>query len=349
MFDNIRCHLRTPSRVSRDCAKFAVVLMCVARAAMVTAEEVVVYTAHDEIYSSPILRAFEAQTGIKLRAAYDVEVSKTTGLVNRLIAERRNPQADVLWNNEVAQTIVLKAKGILEPYASIHWKSIPDRFKDPGAYWTGFAARARVIIYNTELVAVPPTSIFDLVEESWRGSVGIALPLFGTTATHAAALFAQLGTESASGFFKALIRNDALVLDGNSTVRDYVARGRLKAGLTDTDDANGAVLDGFPVRWLFPDQKENEIGTLLIPNTVCLIKDGPNPGNGRKLIDYLLSPEVEERLASSRALQIPVRESIRVTPETPRLDRIKVMSVSFEDIAAKMESTARFIQNEFVR
>ena len=88
---------------------------------------------------------------------------------------------------------------------------------------------------------------------------------------------------------------------------------------------------------------------MLIPNTVCLIKDGPNPVNGRKLIDYLLSPEVEERLASSRALQIPVRESIPVTPETPRLDRIKVMPVSFDDIAAKMESTARFIQNEFVR
>ena len=64
--------------------------------------EVVVYVAHDQIYSEPILKQFEAETGIKAKIAFDTEASKTTGLVQRLIAEAANPRADVFWNNEQA-------------------------------------------------------------------------------------------------------------------------------------------------------------------------------------------------------------------------------------------------------
>ena len=68
------------------------------------AEQVVVYTSLDQIFSEPVLREFEKETGIKVRAVYDVEATKTTGLVNRLIAEKNNPQADVFWNSEVGRS-----------------------------------------------------------------------------------------------------------------------------------------------------------------------------------------------------------------------------------------------------
>lgn len=309
--------------------------------------EVVIYSAHDDLYSAPILDAFTAQTGIDVKVAYDTEVSKTTGLVNRLLAEKERPRADVFWNNEVAQTIVLKREGALVPYVSPNAATIPDRFKDPEGYWTGFAARGRVLIYNTDLVKDPPTSICDLTSEAWRGQVGIALPLFGTTATHAAALFAAWGDPKARAFFLALKANDARILNGNATVRDRVAEGELEVGLTDTDDANGAVLDGRPVRWLFPDQAEGQLGTLVIPNSVCLIKGGPNPEAGKRLIDYLLSPKVEARLAQSRALQIPLHTDVEVPEGVPKLADIRAMAVDFSTLSAQMKPVAAFIREEF--
>ena len=133
--------------------------------------EVVIYTSLDQIFSEPILQAFEKDTGIKVKIVYDVEATKTTGLVNRLIAEKDNPQADVFWNSEIARTILLKNKGILSPYYSKQAADIPAQFKDIDGYWTGFAARARILIYNTTLLnpRKAPKSVFEFIKPEWKG------------------------------------------------------------------------------------------------------------------------------------------------------------------------------------
>lgn len=307
------------------------------------------YTALDEMYSRPILDAFEEETGIEVLAVYDTEAAKTTGLVNRLIAEKDRPRADVFWNNEIAQTIALENEGMLTPYTSPSAKAIPAAFKDAGGYWTGFAARARVIIYNTDLVDDPPTSVMDFLEDEWAGRAAIAKPLFGTTATHAAALFTLWDDEKARAFFKGLLDNDVAILAGNATVRDMVAAGEYAAGLTDTDDANGAVEDGKPAKWLFPDQGPDQMGTLVIPNTVALIKNSPNPEGGKALIDFLLRPETEARLAGMRSIQIPLNPAVDAPGNVPDLAEIKAMDVDFEAVAENMSETAAFIREEFLK
>ena len=82
------------------------------------AEGVVIYTSLDKVFSQPVLTQFERETGVSVKAVYDSEATKTTGLVNRLIAEKDQPQADVFWNSETGRTIVLKRKGVLAPYKS---------------------------------------------------------------------------------------------------------------------------------------------------------------------------------------------------------------------------------------
>src|SRR3990172_2285299 len=182
-------------------------------------DSVTIYTSLDQPLSEPILRDFEGATGIKVQPVYDVEAAKTTGLVSRLVAERSRPRSHVFLSSEIAQTILLKDQDILAPYDAPSASQIPARFKDPEHYWTGFAARARVILVNTALVPVErhPQSIFDLLDPYWgEGEVAIANPLFGTSATHAAALFAELSPEKGQAFFLALQRGKARVVDGNS-------------------------------------------------------------------------------------------------------------------------------------
>ena len=73
---------------------------------------VVVYVSHDQVFSEPIIKDFERDTGIKVRAIYDTEETKSTGAMNRLIAEKSNPQADVYWANEPVRAEVLRQRGI---------------------------------------------------------------------------------------------------------------------------------------------------------------------------------------------------------------------------------------------
>jgi iron(III) transport system substrate-binding protein len=328
------------------------VLLCVAQGCgkpNATQETVVVYCALDEMYARPILDAFQQATGIAVRAVYDTEAAKTTGLRTRLAAERDRPRADVFWNNETAQTIMLQREGVLEPYRSPSADAMPARFKDPDGYWAGFAARARVLIYNTNLVKDAPASVLDLLKPEWKGKGAIGKPLFGTTATHAAALFALWGPDRARDFFHGLQQNQVAVLEGNAQVRDAVAQGRYAFGLTDTDDANGAILDGLPARWTFPDQDVDGIGTLIVPNTVALIKGAPHPEAAKKLIDFLLSAPVESQLAAMPSIQIPLNPAVPSPNNVPKLADVKVMDVTFEAVADRMAEAAAFITQEFVR
>ena len=316
-----------------------------------TTPVVVVYTSLDQIFSEPVLDLFSEISGIQVRAVYDVEAVKTTGLVTRLVAERERPRADVLWSSEFAQTIGLANRGILQPYASPSAADIPSRFKDPASLWTGFACRARVLIVNTDLVPAGerPRSLFNLRQHLQpEQQVAVSNPLFGTMATHAAALHALLGTLEARSFFEDLRKISAIV-DGNSVVRDQVARGHIPIGLTDTDDANLAVLEGRPVEMIFPDQDETQLGTLLIPNTVGLVAGAPHPAEGRRLIDFLLSHQVEEVLARSGSLQIPTRDHVPRPPDIPYISQIRSYDLSFQEIARHFSIAAEALREDFLK
>ncbi len=312
-------------------------------------QQVVVFTALDQIFSEPVLKDFENQTNIKVKAVYDIEATKTTGLVNRLIAEKNNPQCDVFWNNEVIKSILLKNKGVLTPYKSPSAADIPELFKDKEGYWTGFAARARVLVVNTNLTAPGQglKSIFDLQTEAFKGKAAIANPLFGTTSTHVAALFSVWGEDKAKQFFRDLKANEIRILDGNSVVKDQTGSGAVTAGFTDTDDVNVGVQAKLPIQAVYPDKEG--MGTLLIPNTVGLVANSPNPAAGKKLIDYLLSRQVEEKLAFCPSVQMPLRKDVPTPDNFVTIDQIKAMAVDYEKVAAVMPASVKFIRDEFLR
>jgi len=330
-----------------------VILTVIFSACTLSSEEptVVIYTSVYQVYAEPILQQFEEQTGIRVLAVYDVEATKTTGLVNRLIAEQDRPHADVFWSGEFIQTLLLKDEGLLAPYNSPNNADLPAYFIDTDYYWTAFGGRARVILVNTDRVPLTeaPDGLADLLDLRWEPDrIGIANPLFGTTYTHAAAIYAAEGTNTAHQYFADLAERHVRVLDGNSVVRDLVAAGELDLGLTDTDDACGALANGANVAIIYPDQGEGEAGTLVIPNTVALIAGGPNPEEGQILIDYLLSIEVESTLVASGWFQIPSRNS-GARPACPESLPHRVIELPLEDIYHALEPTKTDLTDLFMR
>src|SRR5262249_41618115 len=105
---------------------------------------VTVYVSEDQVFSEPILKDFERDTGIKVNAVFDTEEAKSTGVMNRLLAQKNNPQADVYWANEPVRPDVLKQQAISTPFKATAADGIPFEFKDPDGYWIGFSARARL-------------------------------------------------------------------------------------------------------------------------------------------------------------------------------------------------------------
>ncbi len=325
------------------CLKITFLILLIMTGCSDNTNEVVVYTSFVEIFSEPFLKDFEKESGIAVKAVYDTEETKSTGVLNRLIAEKDNPQCDVFWSGDPVRTIVLKNKGITSVYQSPAANDIDPVFKDPEYHWTGFSARARVLIYNKTLLEQTdiPRSIFDLAKKQYKGKVAIANPLFGTTTFHIAALFTVLGDEKAKQFLSDLKNNDVVIATSNGDVKKRVIKGEVACGLTDTDDAFEALKEGADIGVVFLDQQE--IGSLIMPNTVCLIKNSPHTVNGKKLIDYLLSIETEAELAKSCA-QMPLHKGVKTPAGIPSLDDIIPMKIDYDKTSQKLEEIQNYLK-----
>lgn len=274
---------------------------------------VTIYCALDQQFSDPLLKQFEAEAGLSIKKRYDSEASKTVGLFSAIVEEAARPRCDVFWNNELANTVLLAQKGLLAPYESPNAKDIPAQYRDPQHRWTGFGARARILVVNTELLPDQndwPRSIWAFTEAKWKGRCAVAKPVTGTTLTHFTALRKTLGEQDYDKLIDGMFANEVRFLQSNGATLNETAAGNLAFALTDTDDYNEAVNLGKPVACVFPDQGDGQIGTMLIPNAVAVIKNGPSPAAAHKLVDLILSRSTEAALAQSGSAQLPVRDGI---------------------------------------
>jgi iron(III) transport system substrate-binding protein len=311
-------------------------------------QEVIVYTALDDVFSQPILDEFQKETGIVVRVKADTESTKTIGLARTIVAEKGRPRCDLFWNNEILQTLLLEKQGLLRPVSLAAADNYDTKYRSPNGTWYGFAARARVIVVNTNILTESryPKSIRDLADPQWRDRVGIAKPLAGTTATHAACLWVALGPEEAKRFLKS-VKSNAAILSGNRDVAARVASGALTFGLTDTDDAMVEIEAGSPVAIIYPDQKEGDLGTLFLPNTLAFIKGSPNPTSAEKLAEYLLSAKIEDQLAAGPSAQIPLNKNSTAKPRVETPATVKAMEVDFAKVAEEWDAAYKFLQEEF--
>ena len=318
---------------------------------------VVLYCAQDRDFAAQLVGEFALQTSIDIAPKYDTEANKSVALYEEIVREASRPRCDVHWNNEIIATIRLQKQGLLQPYTSPMARDYPPESRSKDGTWQAFAARARVLIVNRQAVppGARPTSMFDMVAPRWRGQIAMAKPQFGTTASHAACLFAVLGKETASRYYQDLQRNEVQLVAGNKQVAELVGQGRYAFGWTDSDDAMLEVKAGRPVTIVFPDASGHphfaRLGTLFLPNTVALIRDAPHPEEGRKLIDFLLRHDTEKRLAEGGGYQIPLNPR---TPATlpaelaPALEA-KKMNVDFEQAAEQWGEVQEFLRQQFAR
>jgi iron(III) transport system substrate-binding protein len=313
------------------------------------ANEVVIYCAVDREFAQPVLDAFTQKTGIKVEAKFDTESTKSVALAEQILRERRRPRCDVFWNNELLHTIRLAREGLCRPTTPSQMHHYPVEFRSKENLWHALAARARVLLVNTERVNEDqiPQRLEDLADPQWKGEFGIAKPLFGTTASHVAALATALGEDKLASLLDRWIENQLRVLSGNKQVAVDVGSGSLAMGLTDTDDAMAELRAGRPVKIIYLDTKPGELGTLLLPNTVSAMAGSPNPSAADTFIDFLVSKEGEDLLNNARCGQIPLHDEERPKWEpSPKLT-MPLMKVDFQQAAANWEQVRLLIIRKF--
>ena len=298
--------------------------------------EVTVYVSADEQIAREVFAAFTEKTGIEVSWVGDTEASKTTALVQRLQREKNNPIADVFWSSEILGTIRLAQDKIIVPAKSEVTLSWPAQHRDASFLWFAFSPRARGIAYRPlehEETELPKTW--------WEfGAASMADPRFGTTRTHVAvmALFPEAFTE-----FLKTIKGKPL-LGGNAATVQQVVDGTATFAMTDSDDVHASIARGESVAMHYPSHHDGKGGgTLLIPNTVAIIRSCAHPELANQFVDFMLSDEVALLLATSTSHNIPLQRS--VAEQFPELQVDNPLQVDFTKASAlEDEAIARLMK-----
>ena len=311
-------------------------------------DEVVVYCAADRLHAEPILRDFEAKTGVTVRAKFDTEATKSLSLVGSLVREADAPVCDLFWNNERGGTEDLAERGLLAPHRGEAWAATPERHRDPEGLWCGFGGRLRLWIVNAEQMPATREAVDAELAKTSGISFAHANPRYGTTLTHFSLLHRELGGDGLRAFAERLERAGAVIASGNAAVKDLVAAGTVACGWTDTDDAHAARSAGASVATL-PVLVDGPDGPapICIPNTVALIRGGPNPSHAAALADWLLGEEVAVRLANGPSRQVPlVPVAAALPPDVRRFSDLAQNAVPLAGLGPHREAVLDWLAGD---
>lgn len=294
-------------------------------------EVLTVYSGRSESLVGPILEQFSAETGVQV----DVLYGSTAGLASQLLEEGENTPADVYIAQDGGALGALAQAGLLDTLpADVMERSIP-AFSSPEDLWVGISGRARVLVYNPELLAERglelPDSILDLTDEQYAGLVGWA-PTNGSFQANVTAMRVLLGDDVTEQWLIDMTENGAVQYDGNTPLNAAVISGEVVMGITNhyymfrflADDPDAPIAQHF-----FPG---GDAGSLINVAGAGVLNASDQPGLSQRLLLYLLSTPAQQYFADS-TFEYPVIDGIAVNERLTPLSEIASPDIDLSDIS----------------
>lgn len=247
----------------------------------VEARQLVIYNASDHVNSALVAAFKEKHPEITVRF-----VSGSTGpITERAIAERRNPQADVVYLVNHIALEQLKTAGVFEPYRP-RGANIPDQFRDPDDFYVKHFATIMCMVVNTPRLSdkkLPmPVAWEDLIRPVYKGEIALPSPLRSGTGVGILTTFVDA---FGWNFVENLHENVRQYSDGGSGGAQMAATGEVAIGLTFDTTCHAFKSAGRPVEIVYG---------RITPNVMeggGLVAGARNPTEAKLFLDFMVSEE----------------------------------------------------------
>ena len=276
------------------------------------ADQLNAYSIWPENWARPMLQEFEQATGIKVNF---VRFSSGEALA-RVIAEKGNPQVDVLFGGPVETFAAGIKEGIFEPYKPPSFGSLPARFKQAEGYWVAIADDPLVFMTNVKFLKEanlkPPASWEDLVNPAYKGMLQMAdARTSGTAVTRIFSIIEVNGRneDKAFDYMKKLRRNVQVYTKSGGGGTLPIGLGQAGGGIFFIVDALDTKAKGYDVVISFP---REGIGTSA--EAIALLKGAKHPELGKKLIDWATSPAMQSLFAKHKINFVPASPEVKAEP-----------------------------------
>ncbi|MGL5354746.1 MAG: extracellular solute-binding protein [Clostridium sp.] len=257
--------------------------------------KVVVYSAGPESLTKKLVDDFKSKTGITVET-FDATTGK---ILSRLEAEKDNPAADVVIVASLSSAEGLKKSGQTMQYNEAkNANKLYDGWKDKENNYFGYSGSALGIVYNTNLVKIPPSDWSDLTKEEFNGMINIPDPSLSGSCADFVSGYLNINGESGLDYFKALKTNGTTMVGANKEALDPVITGAKSIVAAGVDYMTlTAKAKGEPVDIVYPSS-----GTVINPRPALILKESKNVDNAKAFIDYLLSDDAQKIVASENLL-----------------------------------------------
>jgi len=219
----------------------------------------------------------------------------------RIVAERNDPQADLMVTNTMVEPEIVRGSGVFDPYRASVAQEYPEWLRAPDYSWLSFSAWPRTAMVNwTTLGRDPnkwPTRLEDLAAPEFRDKVLIASIQESIVTTYFAALRAAKGDEWTSKIIDRILDNGARIYKSHAQTRNALVREGYGVALVNSSNTSVFFLEGNAVGEAWLDQEQGGLGTYVEAHTVAVLGGGRQPEAARNFVDFLLSKEVQELLA----------------------------------------------------
>jgi iron(III) transport system substrate-binding protein len=247
-----------------------------------------VYTALENEQLQPLKQAAEA-------ALRDIEIAwvrDSTGVITaRLVAERQNPRADVIWGLSVFSLLQMEGLDMLEPYTPRGAEALRPNFRSDRSpmTWTGMDAFVSAICFNTVVAQsrnLPrPGTWADLLNPAFRGQVAMPNPnSSGTGFLTIAGWMGSMGEQPAWDFMTRLHDNVQVYTHSGSAPCNNAARGEYGVGISLDMRAVTLKNQGAPIEIIVPTD-----GVGFDMEGTAILRGTRNPEAARKLADWAVS------------------------------------------------------------
>jgi iron(III) transport system substrate-binding protein len=300
------------------------------------AEEITLYSGRAEELVQPLIDEFQASTGITVSVRY----GNSAEMGAALLEEGEDTPADVFYSQEVGAVGVLAKADLLAPLPQATVERVDERFRPPdGNLWVGVTGRSRVIVYNPDLVAEPPTSVLDLTDPKYRGQTAWVPSNAGFQA-FMTAFRVSAGEEAARQWLEDMKANGVQAYGDNVEVLNAVDAGDLPMGLINhyywarlRSERGGE--DNMDARIIFPEG--DDPGALVNATAVAITARAADNPAALAFVDHLLSEEGQTHFVTE-TFEYPLVDGVADPEGLPALDELGGPPLDLTDLDSLEET-----------
>jgi iron(III) transport system substrate-binding protein len=272
-----------------------------------------------------------------------VRYGDSAELAATILEEGQSSPADVFLSQDAGSLGAVAKEGLFAELDEDILDRVDPRFRSSEGQWVGVSGRARVAVYNTEVLSENdlPDSILDFTDERWSGRIGFA-PTNSSFQAFIAALIELRGEDETREFLEGLVANDPELYEDNGSTTRGVASGEIEVGFVNhyylyevaAEDGDIPVANHFFTG--------GDPGALINNAGAGILETSDNSGDAARLVDYLTAEEGQTYFAEE-TWEYPVVAEYEPQEDLPSLEEIQSPEVDLSDLANTIEPALRLL------